>query len=262
MGFHCNNLSKHYHTRERDSHAVSGVDLIVEDEEFVCLIGPSGCGKTTLLKLVAGLLKPSSGTIHFDMDPPVGHIRAAMVFQEHGLFPWMTVVENAAFGLECMGRVPRAARDRAADFLKQLGLGDFLYEYPHQLSGGMRQRVTIARAILADPQILLMDEPFGALDAQTRTILIDELLRIWSTYHKTVVYVTHDIDEALLLADRIVVLSGRPGTILESIDVSVSRPRRKVLRTDAILEQIRARVWELIEGDVRQDLHIDEETIS
>jgi len=258
MGFHCEDLSKHYQTRERDLHAISGVNLSVEDEEFVCLIGPSGCGKTTLLKLIAGLLQPSSGRICFDTDPPAGRIRAGMVFQEQGLFPWMTIVQNAAFGLECMKTSSQSARERAADFLLQLGLGDFLNEYPHQLSGGMRQRVAIARVILADPQILLMDEPFGSLDAQTRMVLIDELLRIWSTYRKTVLYVTHDIEEALLLADRIVVLSGRPGTILETIEVTAERPRRKALPTDTILADIRARVWELVEGDVRQDLHIEE----
>jgi NitT/TauT family transport system ATP-binding protein len=261
MGFHCEDLSKRYHTRERDLHAISGVNLYVEDEEFICLIGPSGCGKSTLLKLIAGLLQPSSGRISFDTDPPTGKIRAGMVFQEQGLYPWMTVVENAAFGLECMGKNPHSARRRAADFLIQLGLGEFLNEYPHQLSGGMRQRVAIAQAILTDPQILLMDEPFGSLDAQTRTVLIDELLRIWSTYRKTVLYVTHDIEEALLLADRIVVLSGRPGTILETIEVTTERPRRKALRTDAILASIRARIWELVEGDVRQDLHIEESSL-
>jgi NitT/TauT family transport system ATP-binding protein len=261
MGFHCEDLSKRYHTRERDLHAISGVNLSVEDEEFLCLIGPSGCGKSTLLKLIAGLLQPSGGKICFDTDPPAGKIRAGMVFQEQGLYPWMTVVENAAFGLECLGMTFHSARERAANFLVQLGLGEFLNEYPHQLSGGMRQRVAIARAILTDPQILLMDEPFGSLDAQTRMVLIDELLRIWSTYRKTVLYVTHDIEEALLLADRIVVLSGRPGTVLETIEVTTDRPRRKALRTDTNLASIRARIWELVEADVRQDLHIEEPTL-
>jgi len=260
LEFTCSELTKEFDSRHSSVRAVAGVNLEVRRFEFLCLIGPSGCGKTTLLRLIAGLIQPTSGSISFHTTSTPEKLRAAMVFQQHGLFPWLTVLQNAAFSLEAQGKSRTVAEAEAARFLDKLGLSDFHDNYPHEISGGMSQRVAIARALLADPQILLMDEPFGSLDAQTRLVLIDELLHIWQQHRKTIVYVTHDIEEALMLADRIVILSGRPGRILESIPINVPRPRGKLIHTDPSLFACYQNIWGLIEGDVRRDLHLTEET--
>ncbi|MGH7529425.1 MAG: ABC transporter ATP-binding protein [Gemmatimonadales bacterium] len=219
-------LSKRYAVDDGEILALSSTSVSIADSEFVCLLGPSGCGKSTLLKIVAGLIAPSSGSILIDGRAVTGPgPDRAVVFQDYALFPWMTVAENVEFGLAARG-VP-AARRRAAstELLSAVGLGEFAGKYPHHLSGGMKQRVSIARALAVEPLLLLMDEPFGALDAQTRYVMQKELLRIWSSYRKTVLFVTHSIDEALYLGDRVLVMTARPGRIKEEIRVSQLRPR-------------------------------------
>jgi NitT/TauT family transport system ATP-binding protein len=219
-------LAKRYVTNDADILALSDINLTVGEGEFVSLLGPSGCGKSTLLKIIAGLLPASVGRVEIDGAPVTAPgPERAVVFQEYALFPWMTVEGNVAFGLEARG-VPAPERRRiSAELLAVVGLADFAQKFPHHLSGGMKQRVSIARALAVNPQILLMDEPFGALDAQTRSVMQEELLRIWRLYRKTVIFVTHSIDESIYLSDRIVVMTARPGRIKAVIDVTDERPR-------------------------------------
>lgn len=203
---------------------LTNIDLEVKQGEFVCLLGPSGCGKSTLLNIVAGLLLPDAGAVMVD-EQPVGAGRVGMVFQEGGLFPWLTVLDNVAFGLRIKGMGKKDARAKAREYLRRVHLEEFAFIYPHQLSGGMRQRVAIARTLAMDPPFLLMDEPFSALDTRTRTLLQQELLHIWQQTRKGILFVTHSIEEALLLADRVVVLSGRPARIKQEVTLPFPRPR-------------------------------------
>ncbi len=231
--------------------AIRDVDLAVAPGEFCVLVGPSGCGKTTLLRILAGLDRPTSGTLDL-AGPAGGPPRNAMVFQGRSVFPWLTVRANVEYGLKLRGvgrRERRAVSDR---LLETVGLAGFARTYPHQLSGGMRQRVAIARALAVDPDILLMDEPFGALDEQTRYLLQDELLRIWESTGKTVVFITHSIDEAITLADTIVVMGARPGTVKATIPVPFSRPRGLAqVRSDPASARIFEQVWGLLRDEVR-----------
>ncbi len=223
------NLSKSFAGEGKaEVEALSHIDLDVSDGEFVSVLGPSGCGKTTLLRIIAGLDHPSGGEILLDgkmIDGPCP--RMAMIFQEYSLYPWRTVIDNIAFGLEMKGVEKEQRREKALEFLELVGLVDFAGNYPFELSGGMRQRVAVARALAIDPQILLMDEPFGALDAQTRNMLQRELLEIWEKTKKTVLFVTHSVDEAIYLSDRVVVLTARPGTIREMVSIDLPRPRER-----------------------------------
>src|SRR6266496_2829375 len=243
MGFRCEGLSRSFASRQGTVVALEDVTFEAREGEFLSIVGPSGCGKTTLLRLVAGLLEPDSGTVQgtegFDGRP----LEAAMVYQDHGLFPWMTVADNVAFGLE-RKRIARKERHAAAaDYIERVGLDAFARSYPHQLSGGMRQRVGIARALVSGAPVLLMDEPFGSLDAQTKLVLQDELLRTWREGAKLVVYVTHDIEEALVLGDRVLVMSGRPGRILEQMAVPFGRPRHRSIRDDPVLTEMKWQIW-------------------
>jgi len=256
MAFQCKDLSKTFRSTRDDVLALKDVSFEVADEEFVCIVGPSGCGKTTLLKMIAGLEQPSSGTIVFDRPLNSGQLRTAMVFQDLGLFPWMTVLDNVAFGLDMQGIARGTSHTRATEFLARVGLAGFGHRYPYELSGGMRQRAAILRAFLAEPQILLMDEPFGALDSQTRLIMQEELLRIWKEHRRTVVYITHDIEEAILLGDRIIVMSGRPGTIREIIPVNLERPRHLADRKHPDVAEMRLHIWKMLEDEVRRELKL------
>jgi len=227
--------------------ALEGISLTVEDEEFLCILGPSGCGKTTLLRIIAGLESPTTGSIQVDGEALSGPSRRiAMIFQEYSLFPWRTVLANVAFGLEVQG-VDRGGQLAAArKYLELVGLSSFEKNLPYELSGGMRQRVAVARALATEPRVLLMDEPFGALDAQTRNLMQTELQEIWKKTRKTILFVTHSVDEAVFLADRIVVLTERPGRILEIVPVKkCARPRD---RTCADFVEIRRHVLDLISG--------------
>jgi NitT/TauT family transport system ATP-binding protein len=219
-------VNKIFRTADKDVVALQDINLTVAQGEFVCLLGPSGCGKSTLLNAIAGFSLPSSGTIKVDgkLVTAPGPDRG-MVFQEYALFPWMTVAENVAFGLDIKG-LPRAAiREKVDALLAKLGLTDFAQRFPKDLSGGMRQRVAIARVLALDSPILLMDEPFGALDALTRRTLQDELLRIWAEFKKTIIFVTHSIEESIYLADRVVAMTYRPGTIKRDQRIELPRPR-------------------------------------
>ncbi|WP_208278514.1 ABC transporter ATP-binding protein [Massilia oculi] len=219
-------VNKVFGAEDHEVVALQGIDLALERGQFTCLLGPSGCGKSTLLNAVAGFAPPSSGEILVDGRPVTGPgPQRGMVFQEYALFPWMTVEQNIRFGLEIKRmRGPEIDR-RVDDLLKLLSLADFRTRYPKDLSGGMRQRVAIARVLALDSPILLMDEPFGALDALTRRNLQDELLRLWAELKKTILFVTHSIEEAIYLADRIVVMTYRPGTIKRDLLVEIARPR-------------------------------------
>ncbi len=219
-------VHKVFATPDRQVIALQDINLNIETGEFVCLLGPSGCGKSTLLNAVAGFSLPSTGTIVVEGTPITtpGPDRG-MVFQEYALFPWMTVAQNVAFGLEIKGMTKAATSDRVNQLLAKLNLSDFRDRFPKDLSGGMRQRVAIARVLAIDSPILLMDEPFGALDALTRRNLQDELLRIWAEFGKTILFVTHSIEESIYLADRIVVMTYRPGSIKRDQPVHLPRPR-------------------------------------
>lgn len=253
-GFECRGIGLRYVGRNAGVTALEDVSFGVDDGEFVCLVGPSGCGKTTLLKIVAGLLEPTLGEIVF--RSPNGRPRTGLVFQEHGVFPWMSVLDNVAFGLEMRGVSRRERRERARAFIEQAGLGAFAESFPHELSVGMRQRVGIARAFVTDVPILLMDEPFGSLDAQSKRVLQEELLRVWRNHRKIVLYVTHDIEEAVLLGDRVLVMTGRPGRIREEIRVPLARPREPSLAEERTVLQIKWHVWRLLEHEVRRGLSI------
>jgi NitT/TauT family transport system ATP-binding protein len=253
------NLGKNYVSRGSETNALVNINLRVEEGEFVCLLGPSGCGKSTLLKIIAGLIPATSGRITINGKPVSGPgPDRAVVFQDYALFPWMTVRDNIEFGLEAR-KLPVAERHEISSrLLKVIGLSDFAERFPHQLSGGMKQRVSIARALAVDPSLLLMDEPFGALDAQTRHLLQDELLRIWREYRKTVVFVTHSIEEAIYLSDRIVVMTARPGQVKQIAIVSEARPRdmasfemnRRQREVRAVLGEEIARAAALEEADL------------
>jgi NitT/TauT family transport system ATP-binding protein len=226
--------------------ALDGIDLTVEPEEFVAVLGPSGCGKSTLLNMIAGLLSPTAGAVWLEGEMAEGRAATAMVFQEFALFPWRTVQANVELGLEELGVAAADRARRAAGFIALTGLAGFERRYPHQLSGGMRQRVGIARALAVEPAVLLMDEPFSALDAQTRQLLQEELLAIWERTRKTIVYVTHNIHEAVYMADRVVVLSRRPGRVLAEIKIELERPRAERMLGDPAFHAAAERIWSLI----------------
>ena len=221
-----NGVNKVFRTPDREVIALKDINLEINKGEFVCLLGPSGCGKSTLLNAMAGFSLPSAGEIHVDGKKILapGPDRG-MVFQEYALFPWMTVAQNITFGLEVQGMDKKAIGEKVDQLLDTLHLSDFRERFPKDLSGGMRQRVAIARVLAIDSPIMLMDEPFGALDALTRRNLQDELLRIWKAFGKTIVFVTHSIEESIYLADRIVVMTYRPGTIKRDERVTIPRPR-------------------------------------
>ena len=234
-------MGRFFGSENRQTHALQNVSLFIPDGQFVSLIGPSGCGKSTLLALLAGLDTPSEGNI-------TGAKGAGVVFQEAALFPWRTVRDNVAFGLQMrgIGKAERNARAEAA--LRTVHLFRFANAFPHELSGGMRQRAAIARALVTDPSVLLMDEPFGALDAQTRALLQAELLTVWQQAQKTVVFVTHGMDEALALSDRIILMSARPGRIVGDFLVDAPRPRDP--QGDAALHRLRAHLLALLSHEV------------
>jgi NitT/TauT family transport system ATP-binding protein len=235
-----------------DLEALRNIDIAVEQGEFISVVGPSGCGKTTFLRMVAGLEQATSGSILLDGKPLTGPgSNRGFVFQNDSLLPWRTVLANALIGPEVAGQVGEKERRRTLDLLKLVGLEGFENYHPRQLSGGMRQRVYLARALAIDPDVLLMDEPFAALDAQTREIMQTELLRIWEQGRKTVLFVTHQIDEAVFLSDRVLVFARRPGRLQENIEIKLPRPRALGLkRTPEFIAYV-DRIWTLIEHDVR-----------
>ncbi|HUP75912.1 MAG TPA: ABC transporter ATP-binding protein [Acidimicrobiales bacterium] len=231
-------------------HALGPLDLDIGDGEFVCLVGPSGCGKSTFLRMAAGLINPSEGSI--DMRVRKLEQPTAMVFQEYSIYPWKRVLANARFGLD-VAKVPKKeGNERAMKYLERLGLADRARAFPAQLSGGMKQRVAIARALAVEPEILLMDEPFAALDAQMRQILQEELLALWQADRRTVLFVTHSLEEAILLGDRVLVMSARPGVIIASKTVPFERPRTAAIRATKEFRELEAELWALLRQEVRQ----------
>lgn len=251
-----NDVAVDYERRDGSGvHAVDGVSLTVESGQFVSLVGPSGCGKTTLLKAVSGLITPTAGSVMVGGVPvTLGGSDRAMVFQEAALLPWFSVERNIGYGLECQGVGRKEVKQRVSPIIDLVGLTGFEKHYPHELSGGMQQRANLARALVVDPQVLLMDEPFAALDAQTRDMMQAELLNIWDKTNKTVLFITHQINEAIYLSDRVVVMSARPGRVLADITINIPRPRQlSVKRTPDFLEY-ENQVWTFIEEQVRASM--------
>jgi NitT/TauT family transport system ATP-binding protein len=250
------NIDKTFNRRGKPGvEALRGINLSIEEGEFVAIVGASGSGKSTLLRIIDGLLEPSGGKVYVDGAAVTRPGRdRAMVFQQDALLPWKTVAENVAYGL-MLARTPKAEADKTAQYFVNLaGLQGFEQHYPHQLSGGMRQRVNVARALAVNPKILLLDEPFAALDAQTREIMQTELLTIWQESKKTVVLITHQIDEAVFLSDRVVVFSARPGTVRQEIKVDLPRPRTLEMKRQPEFVRLVDEIWKLIEDEVRASL--------
>ena len=242
-------VSLSFDTPKGSLRVVDDVSYDIHDGDFIAVIGPSGCGKTTMMSMLAGFQKPTSGKVLFDGNPVTGPgPERGVIFQEYGVFPWLTVKDNIAFGLKLKANhVPVAERDQICEhYLALMGLSDFANSYPKHLSGGMRQRLAIARAYAVKPQFLLMDEPFGALDAQTRLRMQNLLLDVWTQVPTTVLFVTHDVDEALYLADRVIVLSARPARPIATLEVPFARPRSTDLVTSTEFAQLKRRCLELL----------------
>ncbi|MGE5580252.1 MAG: ABC transporter ATP-binding protein [Bacillota bacterium] len=246
------NLTKTFPANQGPVTALDNFSIWVNEGEFLCIVGPSGCGKTTLLRIMAGLESQDSGTVIIKRRKN-HHPLTAMVFQGDSILPWMTVEKNVGYGLAMQG-VPRDVRDeKVRELLRMTGLYDFRKSYPHQLSGGMRQRVNVARAFAADPEILLMDEPFGLLDEQNRQILQRELMQIWEMSGKTTLFITHSVDEALLLGDRLLIMTAHPGRVKQIIDVDLPRPRDIIsLRGNPRFIDLYREVWSLLSEEVQR----------
>lgn len=242
-------VGKTYGSGGKSVIALDGVQLDIVDNEFVCMVGPSGCGKSTLLRIIADLQRPSSGTV--EVSTRSEHARpSAVVFQDYSIYPWKTVFDNVAFGLLSMNLPKREVKERVDKWLEKLGLSAFAKSHPAALSGGMRQRVAIARAMVVESEILLMDEPFAALDAQLRRILQEDLLALWQDMKRTVLFITHNLDEAILLGDRVVVMSGRPGRIIGDFPVPFGRPRDPEIRGSAEFAALEQELWLQLRGEV------------
>ena len=250
------NLGKVYPTARGPVVALEDFSLDVADGEFVCVVGPSGCGKSTYLRMLAGLDAQTSGTIRIRPGDDPGKPLNSVVFQEYAVFPWKTVLDNVAFGLQ-MRNVRRAERIAIAEYwLERVGLRKFAHHYPDQLSGGMKQRVGIVRALANDPEVLLMDEPLGALDAQTRIVIQDELLRLWEETRKTVVYVTHSIDEAILLGDRVILMTAHPGRLLATFPIAIARPRTIATMNTPAFAALRGQIWDQLGREVARAMEM------
>ena len=247
-------IARDFVTRGRVVHAVTDLSLDVGRGEFLTIVGPSGCGKSTLLNMLAGLLPPSGGTMRYEaativgVNPAIGYVT-----QADNLYPWRTLRENVEFPLEVRGMAKAERRRRATELIERVGLGGFEDHYPHELSGGMRQRGNIIRTLSYDPKVILMDEPFGPLDAQTRLILQDQLLHLWDAARKTIVFITHDLGEAVALADRVVVMTARPGCVKSICPVPIARPRDLFhIHDDEHFRRTYDRLWEDLEEEVRK----------
>ncbi|MGV3573147.1 MAG: ABC transporter ATP-binding protein [Ramlibacter sp.] len=246
-------VSKTFPGRNGGTLALEATDLLVQENDFITILGPSGCGKSTLLRMVAGLDTPSAGAIALDGKPVTGPgADRGMVFQSYTLFPWLTVLQNVCFGLREKGMPLAEQQALAGQFIAKVGLRGFEHHFPKQLSGGMQQRTALARALANDPRILLMDEPFGALDHQTRELMQELLLGIWEEERKTVLFVTHDIDEAIFMANRVVVMSARPGRIKCDLEVPLAHPRHYAVKTTPAFTGLKARLTEEIRVEVQR----------
>ena len=243
-------VRKVFNGRNGEMVALNGVDLDIHDNEFICVVGPSGCGKSTLLNIIAGLLEPTEGKVYCNGKEVTGTgTERGVVFQQYALFPWLTVKKNVMFALEMRGVKGKEAETEAMKYLEMVDLAKFADHYPKELSGGMKQRVAIARAYAAEPQVLLMDEPFGALDAQTRTQLQTELLETWQKKKKTCFFITHDVDEAIILAQKVIIMSARPGRIKRIVDINIPYPRTQETKMTPEFIQLKNEIW----GQVYQE---------
>ena len=241
------NVKKIYNGRTGQVVALNGVDFEIEENEFICVVGPSGCGKSTLLNIIAGLENATEGAVYIDGKKIEGTgVERGVVFQQYALFPWLTVLKNVMFGLKLQGKSDAEAKEIAMKYIKMVQLEDFVNHYPKELSGGMKQRVAIARAYAVNPEVLLMDEPFGALDAQTRTQLQTELLKTWESERKTCFFITHDVDEAIILAQRVIVMSARPGRIKEVVDIDIPYPRDQETKMSPRFLELKNYIWSLV----------------
>ena len=244
------NVRKVFNTRNGEMIALNGVNLDIYENEFICVVGPSGCGKSTLLNIIAGLTEATSGTVYCNGKPVTGTgTDRGVVFQQYALFPWLTVKKNVMFALEMKGIKGKQAEEEAMKYLAKVQLEKFADHYPKELSGGMKQRVAIARTYAADPEVLLMDEPFGALDAQTRTQLQSELLETWEKDRKTCFFITHDVDEAIILAQRVIIMSARPGRIKDIVDIDIPYPRTQETKMSPRFLELKNHIW----GQVYQE---------
>ena len=240
-------VKKIYDGRNGPVVALNGANLEIRNNEFICGVGPSGCGKSTLLNILAGLLEPTSGEVLVDGKPVEGtSVDRGVVFQQYALFPWLTVKKNVEFGLKLQKKSKEECEEIAMKYIKMVGLEKFTNSYPKELSGGMKQRVAIARAYAVNPSLLLMDEPFGALDAQTRSQLQTELLKTWEEEMKTCFFITHDVEEAILLASRVVVMSARPGRIKEVIDIDIPYPRDQESKMLPRFTELKNYIWNMV----------------
>lgn len=241
-------VKKIYEGRNGQTVALNGANLDIFDNEFICVVGPSGCGKSTLLNIIAGLHEPTSGEVLVDGVKVEGTgVDRGVVFQQYALFPWLTVKKNVEFGLTLKKELTKEQREEIAmKYIKMVGLEKFVNAYPKELSGGMKQRVAIARAYAVNPSLLLMDEPFGALDAQTRTQLQTELLKTWEEEKKTCFFITHDVEEAILLSSRVVVMSARPGRIKEVIDIDIPYPRNQETKMLSRFTELKNYIWNMV----------------
>ena len=238
------NVEKIYEGRKGRMVALNGVSLDIRENEFICVVGPSGCGKSTLLNIIAGLLDATSGSVYVDGKKVEGTgTERGVVFQQYALFPWLTVIKNVMFGLKLKGMSDEEAREVAMKYIRMVELEDFVDSYPKELSGGMKQRVAIARAYAVQPEVLLMDEPFGALDAQTRTQLQTELLKTWAEEKKTCFFITHDVEEAIVLATRVIIMSARTGRIKEIVDIDIPYPRTQETKMTPEFIELKNRIW-------------------
>lgn len=237
-------------------HALGPISFEVAEGEFVCVLGPSGCGKSTLLRVLAGLITPTGGKVEIKHRNPTRSL-VGMVFQDHSIYPWKTVEENVRFGLDLSRKLSKDERSRvAASYIERLGLSRFAKAFPNTLSGGMRQRVAIARALAIEPELILMDEPFAALDAQLRMLMQDALVELWEADRRTVVFITHSIEEAIFLADRVIVMTARPGQICAEYVVPFSRPRSLETRGEPGFAQLHEKIWQVLRVEV--DKHLSE----
>lgn len=243
-------VEKRFNTRNGETIALNGVSLDIKENEFVCVVGPSGCGKSTLLNIIAGLSEPTSGAVYVDGVEVNGTgPERGVVFQQYALFPWLTVQKNVEFGLKLKGMKEKEAAETALRYLKMVDLEQFKDSYPKELSGGMKQRVAIARAYAVNPEVLLMDEPFGALDAQTRTQLQAELTKTWQEQKKTCFFITHDVEEAVILATKVIIMSARPGRIKKIVDINLPYPRTQEMKMELPFLDLKTYIW----GEVYQE---------
>jgi NitT/TauT family transport system ATP-binding protein len=247
-------LERIHATRKSEVKALGPLDLEVGDGEFLSIVGPSGCGKSTFLRLIAGLIRPTAGELDIIHDDTARHL-VSIVFQDHSIFPWQTVEENVRTALTMATNLSKQEKAARVDhWVRRMGLASFAGTYPAALSGGMRQRVSIARAMAVDPEVLLMDEPFASLDAQMRTILQDELIALWEHDRRTVVFITHALDEAIFLGDRVVIMSARPGVVRAEVQVPFSRPRTLDLRGTPEFAALVQETWDILRDEVMAEL--------